>query len=109
MRKRDEMKAGIRKDRAARDPAVFGVRADVNEKHIAHGPERLLWPNAKAQQPGGRDGLDDSKNQNGRPVCCSDLFGVFVLRQFLWPGLPHIVKKALLTGSERAVVDAGLG
>jgi hypothetical protein len=35
----------------------------------------LLVPNDTAQQPGGRTERHVSKNRNGRPVCCSELFG----------------------------------
>jgi hypothetical protein len=38
-----------------------------------------LWPNAKAQQPGGQAGHHVSKSRHGLPVCCSGLIGVSLL------------------------------
>jgi hypothetical protein len=38
-------------------------------------PRAALPPNAKAQQPGGLLERHVVESRNGRPVCCSDLFG----------------------------------
>jgi hypothetical protein len=72
----------FRRDESRRAHRLFFqaayLRGGVSPRRHAHSSERLTISSAQRQAhvPGGLFGLDATKNQDGRPVACSDLFGV---------------------------------